>query len=78
MSLTKPTKQKLKKKIIALLSSQPAQKYKSKSIARSLGISNNNYIDFRDFLRELSRSGEITKAGTNAYKSIQKRLAGCW
>lgn len=72
MSLTKPTKQKLKKKILALLSANPAQKFKSKAIARSLEISTNNYVDFRNFLRELSQTGVIEKAGTNAYKLIQK------
>ena len=72
MSLTKSSKIQFKKQIVEILSSQPSTKFKSKTIARTLKVSSDDYVDFRNFLRDLSRNDVITKTGTNAYQYREK------
>lgn len=71
--IKKTDKKKLQNRILKFLSQQPNRRFKSKTIAKALEISKDDYVDFRNFLRSLSRGGFIAKAGTNAYQLQQAR-----
>ncbi|RKY84659.1 ribonuclease R [candidate division KSB1 bacterium] len=63
------TRQKnLEKQIVSFLERNPNRRFKSKTIARSLGIPQARYQQFRNLLRTLATNGIITRDGRNAYR----------
>ncbi len=59
--------QKMKKKVVELLASQPSKKFKAKEIARALLIPQHQYKTLRSLLRALVADGTIGKFHKNRY-----------
>ena len=70
--MNKKEKQELKKHIIGFLKKQKGRKFKSKVIARELGIKTEHYRQFRDYLRSLTGENVLAKSGRNAYGLFEK------
>ncbi len=70
--MTMKKKKKLIDRIVAFLAENPDRKFKAKTIARALEIPQEEYVAFRNFLRELARDGVIVKVGRNLYKLQRK------
>ncbi len=70
--MNKKEKQELKKHIIGFLKKHKGRKFKSKVIARELGITAEHYRQFRDYLRSLKQENVIVKSGRNAYGLFEK------
>ncbi len=62
-----------KNRIIDFLDNNPSQIYKSRRLARYLGVKNKDYQDFKALLRKMAEEGSILRHKGNKYGKYQKQ-----
>ncbi len=73
--MTRGKKENLEEELLRLLDAHPGQIFKSKELAKHLGVRNQDYQPFKRRVRRLAEEGKLTRHKGNRYGKVRKSLA---